>query len=171
MKAPRLLQASRSNVSRTSSLLFLAPVCVYIEPSSCFLVQHESAVITQALENSPVESLVLYCEQAVHRVHVDKLHARRQRPPLLYRVEVRARKISPVHVVASYDVFLQAGCAMCTIGRRCARLYSSWNWGSASDRITLPIDMKKLLMNVSAYSETVSYIASYPNVAPDAPIY
>ena len=41
--------------------------------------------------------------------------------------------------------FLQAGFAIIVIiGRRCARIYNSCIFGSASDRMTLPIDMKNL---------------------------
>lgn len=48
-------------------------------------------------------------------------------------------------MVPSLHVDLRhAGCAINTIGRRCARMYISWNLGSASERMTLPMDMKKL---------------------------
>jgi hypothetical protein len=42
----------------------------------------------------------------------------------------------------SHD-FLHAGFAISIIGRRWARIYMSCSLGSASDRMTLPMDMKK----------------------------
>lgn len=59
---------------------------------------------------------------------------------------------SAAAAAAPYDLF-QAGFAIITMGRRCARMYSSCILGSPSDRMTLPIDMKK------------------PKVAPEPSIY
>jgi hypothetical protein len=49
----------------------------------------------------------------------------------------------------SHD-FLHAGFAISIIGRRWARIYMSCSLGSASDRMTLPMDMKKLLSRLEA---------------------
>jgi hypothetical protein len=46
--------------------------------------------------------------------------------------------------MCDYSSLLQAEFALNTIGRRCARMYSSCSLGSASDRITLPTPMKNL---------------------------
>lgn len=87
------------------------------------------------------ESIIL-AERAVRRVHVTILHGRQLRLPLLQR-SGSAEYYSSGSAMP-HDVFLQTGFAICTIGRRCARLYSSFICGSASERITLPMDMKKL---------------------------
>lgn len=76
---------------------------------------------------------------------------------LFYRAVIRATRIrtgrpatgrlaSFVHsfVMCLYSSRLQAEFALNTIGRRCARIYSSCSLGSASDRMTLPTPMKNL---------------------------
>lgn len=76
---------------------------------------------------------------------------------LFYRAVIRATRIRTVRpsighpasfvhsfVVYLYSSRLQAEFALNTIGRRCARIYSSCSLGSASDRMTLPTPMKNL---------------------------
>lgn len=55
-------------------------------------------------------------------------------------------------------------------GRLCARLYASSMMGDESERMTLPIDMKKL-GEALADVELGGPGAAYPNVAPEPSIY
>ena len=68
-------------------------------------------------------------------------------------------------------VLLHAGCARRTIGRRCARKYISCILRSASERITLPTDMKNLLRSGQKTPTSIILCAAYPNVAPEPAIY